>query len=70
MTDKHWLRTMPCHDFNCRLVYLTPTGVPRTAHYKTRAILADIALEVAERMLKRDKRRRVGRVVFGEAFQQ
>jgi len=61
---------MPALDFNCRLVYLTPAGHRRHSSHKTRAIAADIALEIAERQLRRDKRRRVASVVYGEAIQQ
>ena len=60
---------MPALDFNCRLVYLTPAGHRRHSHHKTRAIAADIALEIAERQLRADKRRRVARVTYGEAIQ-
>jgi hypothetical protein len=70
MTDQHWLLAMPEHEFNCRIVYQTPFGHRRTAHYKTRARFADAALDVAERLLHRDKRRKVARVTYGEAIQQ
>lgn len=61
---------MPALDFNCRLVYLTPAGHRRNSSHKTRAIMADIALETAERQLRADKRRRVASVIYGEAIQQ
>lgn len=61
---------MPALDFNCRLVYLTPAGHRRHSYHKTRACLADIALEIAERQLRADKRRKVARVAYGEAIQQ
>lgn len=61
---------MPALDFNCRLVYLTPAGHRRHTSHKTRAIAADIALEIAERHLRADKRRRVASVVYGKAIQQ
>ncbi len=70
MTDTHWLHQMPCYDFNCLLIYYTPAGHRRNAHIKTRAIAADIALDIAEKLLRRDKRRHVGRIVYGEAIQQ
>lgn len=60
---------MPALDFNCRLVYLTPAGHRRQSNHKTRAIAADIALEIAERQLRADKRRSVASVVYGEAIQ-
>ena len=65
-----WLLSMQAHDFNCRVVYYTPAGHRRTAHLKTRAALADTALDIAERQLRSDKRRHVGRIVYGEAIQQ
>ena len=59
----------PALDFNCRLVYLTPAGHRRHSSHKTRAIAAGIALEIAEHQLRRDKRRQVASVVYGEAIQ-
>ena len=70
MTNAHWLHAMPCYDFNCMLVYRTPAGHRRQSRHKTRAITADIALEIAEKLLRADKRRRVDRVVYGKAIQQ
>lgn len=61
---------MPALDFNCLLTYVTPSGNRKHSHHKTRAIAADIALDIAERQLRRDKRRRVARVTYGEAIQQ
>ena len=61
---------MPALDFNCRLVYLTPAGHRRHSSHKTRAIAADIALDIAERQLRADKRRRVASVVYGKAIQR
>ena len=58
------------HDFNCRLVYYTPAGNRRHSYHKTRATCADIALDIAERQLRSDKRRHVARVTYGEAIQQ
>lgn len=59
-----------CLDFNCRMVYYTPAGHRRTVHLKTRAIAADLALDVAERQLRGDKRRLVARITYGEAIEQ
>ena len=61
---------MPVLAFNCRLTYLTPAGHHRHSSHKTRAVAADIALDVAERQLRRDKRRRVASIVYGEAIEQ
>lgn len=70
MIVKTTLAEMPTYDFNCRLIYYTPAGHRRHFYGKTRAVMADIALEIAERQLKADKRRRVARVSYGEAIQQ
>ena len=64
------MRGVEVYDFNCRIVYYTPGGARRTAHLKTRAIAADLALDVADRLLLTDKRRRVQRITYGEAIQQ
>ena len=55
--------------FNCRLTYYTPAGHKQTTHFKTYAQSADLAVEVAEKLLRCDKRRRVGTIAFFEAFQ-
>lgn len=70
MTNAHWLHAMPCYDFNCLLVYRTAAGYRRQSRHKTRATCADIALDVAERQLRGDKRRCVARVTYAEAIQQ
>ena len=66
MTFRH----MPRYDFNCLLIYYTPCGYRRQSRHKTTAIAADVAIEVAEKQLRSDKRRRVARVSYGEAIQQ
>lgn len=60
----------PMLNFNCRLIYLTPGGKRVHAYYKTTAIAADLAVEIAERLLRKDKRRQVTRVVYSEAISQ
>lgn len=70
MIIKTTFADMPTYDFNCRLVYYTPCGYRRHSFHKTRAIAADLAIEIAERQLRSDKRRRVARVSYGEAIQQ
>lgn len=66
----HSFATMPALDFNCRLIYYTPGGYRRHSFHRTRAIAADLAIEIAEKQLRADKRRRVASVVYGEAIQQ
>ena len=60
------------HDkaFNCLLSYVTPARHVISVHCKTIAIAADAALEIAERQLRADKRRKVVRVVYGKAIEQ
>lgn len=65
-----WLHQMPTKDFNCMVTYETVGGRRKSAHCKTRAAAADIALDIAERQLRADKRRRVARVVYGKAIEQ
>ena len=64
------LEGLPYRDFNCRLVYYTPAGRRCHSYHKTRAIAADLAIEIAEKQLRADKRRRVARVTYGEAIEQ
>lgn len=56
--------------FNCTLVYLTPTG--KRIHFRTKAIApaADLALDLAQRHLAHDSRRRVQTVEYMEAIEQ
>lgn len=65
----NWLRNMPRLRFNCLLIYYTASGYRRQSHHRTIATAADLALEIAEKQLRADKRRRVGRVVYGKAIQ-
>ena len=64
------LEGLPYRDFNCRLVYYTPAGRRCHSYHKTRAVMADIALDIAERQLRADKRRLVARITYGEAIEQ
>lgn len=65
----NWLRNMPRLRFNCLLIYYTPSGYRRQSHHRTIAPAADLALDIAEKQLRNDKRRRVDRVVYGKAIQ-
>ncbi len=58
------------YDFNCLLVYRTPAGHRRQSRHKTRAPAADLAMDIAEKQLRRDRRRKVDRVTYAEAIQQ
>lgn len=60
---------MPTLDFNCCITYLTPAGRRKHSWRKVRAIAADIALEIAERQLRTDRRRLIQCIIYGEAIQ-
>lgn len=62
------LEPPPMLAFNCRLVYYTPAGARRHFHAKTVAPDADAACDIAERLLRKDKRRQVSRVSYHEAI--
>ena len=64
----NWLRNMPRLRFNCLLIYYTASGYRRQSHHRTIASSADLALDIAEKQLRNDKRRRVDRVVYGRAI--
>ena len=68
-SSRQWPQPLPTLTFNCRLHYETPSGTRRQVHYKTQAMGPDIALDIAERMLRTDKRRAVACVTYGEAIQ-
>jgi len=56
--------------FNCLLVYHTPAG--KRIHFRTKAIApaADLALDLAQRHLTHDTRRRVQSIVYMEVIEQ
>ena len=56
--------------YNCTIVYLTPAG--HRAHFYTKAVAqaADLALELAQRHLTHDTRRKVREIVYMEAIEQ
>lgn len=62
-------RHIPTLIFNCRVMYQTPGGKRRLAHYKTQAPTADLAADIALRMLRNDRRRAIGHVIYDEAVQ-
>ena len=55
--------------FNCTILYLTPGGQRRYFRTKTIAPAADLAVELAERQMRSDRRRRVGTTVYTQAVQ-
>lgn len=65
----NWLRNMPRLRFNCLLIYYTPSGYRRQSTHRTIASAADLALDIAEKQLRNDKRRRVAQVIYGKAMQ-
>lgn len=66
---RHYRNNTPMLWFGVRLHYATPGGCRQQVHYKLPAIAADLALEKAERLLRRDRRRRIGSIDYGEAVQ-
>lgn len=62
-------RYTPKYKFNCLLEYYTPSGYRRQSTHRTIASAADLALDIAEKQLRNDKRRRVAWVSYGKAIQ-
>ena len=59
----------PYLDFNCLLIYLTPSGYRRQFRNKVRAFAADLALAIAEHQLRTDSRRKIAEIIYSEAVQ-
>lgn len=55
--------------FNCTICYTTISGQRRYFRTKTIAPAADLAVELAERKMRTDRRRRVGATVYTQAVQ-
>jgi hypothetical protein len=55
--------------YNCLLVYHTPAG--KRIHYRTKTIAraADLALDIAQRHITHDTRRKVRAIEFMEAIE-
>jgi hypothetical protein len=60
------------HDrlFNCAVLYITASNCRKQANLKTIAPAADLAMELAEKIVRADKRRRVKRVYYTRAIEQ
>lgn len=54
-------------DFNCVYIYLTTAGRQRQFRCRTTAPAADLAVEIGEKLLRKDKRRDIAKVVYSEA---
>lgn len=54
-------------DFNCVYIYRTPAGNRKQFRYRVKAVSADLAVEIGERLMRSDKRRNVGVVEYSEA---
>lgn len=59
----------PVLRFRCRINYLTKAGARGSAVYLIASIAADLALRDAEAILKEDRRRRVGQIIYKEAVE-
>lgn len=59
----------PNSHYSCLLVYYTPGGYRRQAWFKTIAPDPTAAATIAERLLRKDKRRAVARVSYWETIQ-
>lgn len=55
--------------FNCTILYLTPSGQRRYFRTKTIAPAADLAVELAERQARCDRRRQIATIVYTQAVQ-
>ena len=55
--------------FKCRLIYLTYAGHDQEARYTVQHVAADLAMQKAERLLRADKRRHIGALIYQEAVQ-
>lgn len=62
--------SFPMLTFWCSVTYYTPSRQRRIACVEVDAIAADLAVEVAEKLVKADKRRRVAEVVGAWAVQK
>jgi len=60
------------HDrtFNCAILYVNTGGRRKQANVKTIANAADIALDLAEKLVRADKRRKVKSVYYTSAIEQ
>ena len=70
MTMRQRYTAPPALHFNCTLVYQTPGGSRSYYRTKTTAPNEDAALDLAEKMLRRDKLRKCARINYAEAIEQ
>jgi hypothetical protein len=56
--------------FNCAILYVNTGERRKQANVKTIASAADIALDLAERIVRADKRRKVKSVYYTSAIEQ
>lgn len=60
------------HDrvFNCAVLYITASNHRKQATIKTIAPAADLAMELAEKIVRADKRRKMKSVYYTTAIEQ
>jgi hypothetical protein len=60
------------HDrtFNCAILYINESNRRTQANVKVIAPAADLALELAEKIIRTDGRRKVREIVYMEAIEQ
>jgi len=56
--------------YNCAILYVNTGGRRKQANVKTIASAADIALDLAEKLVRADKRRKVKSVYYTSAIEQ
>lgn len=56
--------------FNCAVVYSTPSGRRVQTNLRTIAPAADLALDLAIRVMRADKRRLIQSIAYTEAIEQ
>lgn len=56
--------------YNCQLVYVSPGGKRRHFRTKAEAPSADEALALAEKLVRRDKRRTIGSIKYRRAYER
>jgi len=56
--------------FNCAVLYITANNHRKQANLKTIAPAADLAMELAVKIVRADKRRKVQTIVYTGAIEQ
>ncbi len=59
----------PVLRFRCNIRYRTPRGVISDVTYYVAAVAADLAVRDAEAILRENRKRRVGQIIYKDAVQ-